>query len=136
MIKKNEDSISKMKFKTPQSNAISKLWSRLKVSEARGTGVRGEVSTEKKTLQGEMRVASLQVFSKSRECVITLRLFFNSKFCFILAEKGRNVWRLLKEVGLGEGFYEKLATVSVRSPVTLVISFVRRTSFLSRIQPL
>ena len=100
------------------------------MSEARGTGVRGEVSTEKETLQGEMRVASLQVFSKSRECVITLRLFFNSKFCFILAEKGRNVWRLLKEVGLGEGFYEKLATVSVRSPVTLVISFVRRTSFL------
>ena len=106
------------------------------MSEARGTGVRGEVSTEKKTLQGEMRVASLQVFSKSRECVITLRLFFNSKFCFILAEKGRNVWRLLKEVGLGEGFYEKLATVSVRSPVTLVISFVRRTSFLSRTHPL
>ena len=59
-----------------------------------------------------------------------------SKFCFILAEKGRNVWRLLKEVGLGEGFYEKLATVSVRSPVTLVISFVRRTSFPSRIHPL
>lgn len=52
----------------------------------------------------------------------------------LTAEKGRNVWRLLKEVGLGEGFYEKLATVSVRTQERDAMVLVTRLSAGRRVK--
>ena len=47
----------------------------------------------------------------------TVNLLNLEYLSLFLAEKGRNAWRLWKAGALVEGFYEKLAMVSVRSRI-------------------